>query len=433
MATLGSVKYGAAKYGAAGQSASVDAFQALYGADVLMRRACVELWEAHASTLAGVAALPHYQEARRQAALADSFLQEETLTFAVADPAEVYWPGGVEADVLTPGALVRPRWEVTTPGGTETRWGLPYRVLPVPNAGQDSLGPGLLAVAADDWCRAALSQALPDASLTPLRQLVALKDDMVTNEGMPNPGDTYMALCLAVAWYVSDGRASISSTWQSPTYPTGSALAEIVDAPVNPSGDALTGRQALAWLYPSAPFRLFYVPTTGYLELRGGTGRRDSGYVLSDGTAVPGAGPFVLPWERLTPNPQRPDWTSAEWWYRLESGGVVTSTLLAEYASPHPRFPDSGVYARRHVTIDRAGVGAATAQQAVQTRVLDAIGAADRWTVELDSAIPPPPLGDEIRVYDPPRINAWYAVVQVTQPLGDAGPQTWVLAWRGEP
>jgi hypothetical protein len=107
----------------------------------------------------------------------------------------------------------------------------------------------------------------------------------------------------------------------------------------------------------------------------------------------------------------------------------VTLTLLAEAVSSHPRFPDSGYYAQRKLYRDRAGVGAATAQGIVDAFVAQQLAGADKLTVELDNAIPAPPLGDEVRVYDPPRADGWYAVTQVTQPLG-LGAQSWQLEWR---
>ena len=59
-----------------------------------------------------------------------------------------------------------------------------------------------------------------------------------------------------------------------------------------------------------------------------------------------------------------------------------------------------------------------------------ALGAADTIAVTLDSALPAPPLGDEFRALAPPHIDGWYALTQITQPLGEAAPQQWAGAWR---
>jgi hypothetical protein len=283
--------------------------------------------------------------------------------------------------------------------------------------------------------------------------LVALKDAMVA-DGMPDTlGNTMAALVHAVCWYVSDGRVAVMTDWDTPAYPTGVTLAAAVDTPLSASGDAMTGAQALAWLYHFSPFRVCYA-ADGALEIWGGEARRDSGWVLAC-TPVSDGGPLTVPWEKLTPHLEQPQYTSAAFWYVWEegiqsppvggtgtifgeSGGgggavgppIIHHELLAEASSTHPRFPDSGPYAQRKGFRDRAMGSAITAQKIVDAFVAQQLAGADKLTIELDNAIPAPPLGDEVRVYDPPRADGWYAVTQVTQPLG-LGAQSWQLEWRG--
>lgn len=425
------------QYGRAGRAAAVQAYADVYGGFPASRVACPALWQADASSWAGLAELGPWQDAQRTAILTDGYLQEDTLTFQVADvPAGRYYPGGADAAVLAPGALLRPQWTVTTPAGTRAWWGLPYRVRPVPVGPRDALGPGLIPVEAEDWCRANLAAWLPIQQLGPWRTLLWLKGAQLL-AGMPTAlgTDTLGALVLAVCWWASGGKVHVDAAWQTPPHVTEAELdaGTPADAPSPLQGDGFTGRDALAYLTQYLPFRVRYA-ADGWLSLQGGTARRDSGWALRCAGDDDVGGPFDVPFEDLTPGLQQAEYTSVHVYWLTETpapGGTAIDVVPhAAALSTHPRLPDTGPYARPQAFYDRVAPGSsvhtADGARALLARYL---GAADTPTVTLDSAIPAPPLGDEIYVDDPPRAQGWYAVQQIGQPFGP-GPQTWSLSWR---
>lgn len=401
----------------------------------------------------------------------DDWLQEDTLSVTLPDPTGTYLPDGAHADYVAAGTRYQLELTRTSASGTLTtlvgQYRLPARLGPTYDHQQRTWTLQL-----EDMWRGRLrggasgsDPTQPDTwSYTDIEGAVtatlAAIGAGLSGEGL-NLG-TMGALALGLGWYITQSailgrqRVHVDQPWASAPYPTDFTHVRVqpVTDPNNPipqNRDLLhiwTGAAAAASFVPTSPaFGSAVVPPV-QVTFRGDgdwvyrarqTTASSGGYGVScDPADSPARVRVPLPAVGISTQRHRPAFNRCSYELVVLLADSSSSTpsastqigLLAAVTGWAARYPFDPLLDETKVVVEKTQATGPSGSYVMPTDntgyvaycqglLAPVLSAADRVTLTLDPAQPPPPLGTVcwLNVAEAD-VRGWYRLTRVTWPLG---------------